>query len=54
MNVEYPVRYDGDVQRVQSLAVESPLSTKLNKLKKTNPEAFFYWSQTSQILNSMR
>ena len=53
-SVESPVRFDGDVQRVQSLVVESPLSTKLNKLKRTNPEAFFYWSQTSQILNSMK
>ena len=53
-NVESPVRFDGDVQRVQTLNVENPLSTKLNKLKKTNPEAFFYWSQTSKILNSMK
>lgn len=53
-NVESPVRFDGDVQRVQTLVVENPLSTKLNKLKKTNPEAFFYWSQTSKILNSMK
>jgi hypothetical protein len=25
--------------------IETPLDTKLNKLKKTNPEAFFYWYQ---------
>ncbi len=25
--------------------IEAPLDTRLNKLKKTNPEAFFYWYQ---------
>ena len=27
------------------------LTNKLNKLKKTNPEAFFYWLQTDKLLN---
>lgn len=27
------------------------LSTRLNKLKKTNPEAFFYWLQIDRLLN---
>lgn len=30
------------------------LSTKLNKLKKTNPEAFFYWLQTERILSNRK
>lgn len=28
------------------------LSTRLNKLKKTNPEAFYYWLLTDKLLNS--
>lgn len=30
------------------------LTNKLNKLKKTNPEAFFYWMQTEGLLNRMQ
>jgi len=29
---------------------DKPLSTKLNKLKKTNAEAFFYWSEIQKLL----
>jgi len=29
--------------------IKSPLNTKLNKLKKSNPEAFFYWYQVYEI-----
>ena len=28
-----------------NLIIEQPFNTKLNKLKRTNPEAFFYWYQ---------
>lgn len=31
--------------------VISGVSTRLNRLKKSNPEAFFYWFQISKILN---
>lgn len=29
--------------------IDAPLSTKLNKLKKTNPEAFFYWFKIFEL-----
>lgn len=29
--------------------IQSPLPTKLNKLKKTNVEAFFYWSEIQKL-----
>lgn len=29
--------------------IESPFTTRLNRFKKTNPEAFFYWYQTVQL-----
>lgn len=32
-----------NAEQIISWNIEQPLDTKLNKLKKTNPEAFFYW-----------
>lgn len=37
-------RYESPAQ-VAELTIESPFETRLNKLKKTNPEAFYYWYQ---------
>ncbi len=34
-----------DPTQIASLSIESPQYSKVNKLKKTIPEAFFYWSQ---------
>lgn len=34
-----------DAKQVSSWTIEAPLDTRLNKLKRTNPEAFFYWYQ---------
>lgn len=42
-------RYSFD--EAKQLAGMKTLSNKLNKLKKTNTEAFFYWSMTDSILN---
>lgn len=33
--------------------IQSPFSTKLNKLKKTNPEAFFYWHKAFELMASL-
>lgn len=38
------VRFE-EAGQVSSWSIEAPLDTRLNKLKKTNPEAFFYWYQ---------
>jgi hypothetical protein len=38
------IRYDNRID-MTSWQVEQPNNTKLNKLKKTNPEAFYYWFQ---------
>jgi len=32
-----------DPLEIASWIIEQPFNTKLNKLKKSNPEAFFYW-----------
>ncbi len=29
--------------------IDKPVNTKLNKLKKSNPEAFFYWYKIYQL-----
>lgn len=37
----------------QSAMIEQPFNTKLNKLKKTNFEAFYYWYETYRLLQSI-
>lgn len=45
----------GDIEKFESpmqirdFSIENPEYNKLNKLKKSNPEAFFYWYKTLQI-----
>ncbi|MFY9308569.1 MAG: nucleotidyl transferase AbiEii/AbiGii toxin family protein [Bacteroidia bacterium] len=48
-NAKNIVRYD-DVSDIAGLLIDQPFSTKLNKLRKSNAEAFFYWYQTAQIM----
>lgn len=42
--------YDGNPLSVSDFFVGRALTTKLNKLKKSNPEAFFYWALTDSLL----
>ena len=37
-------------QQVKDYTIGEPLNTKLNKLKKSNPEAFFYWYKIYEIV----
>ena len=37
-------------EEVREFEINQPANTKLNKLKKTNPEAFFYWYHTTLLL----
>jgi len=44
-----------DPQNIESLrgaVIEEPLHTKLNKLKKSNIEAFFYWNEILKIITA--
>lgn len=34
--------------------IEQPFETRLNKLKKSNPEAFFYWYQTIELMKRLK
>lgn len=44
------VRYK-DAAQMKEWLIGKPLNTKLNKLKKTNPEAFYYWYRAYEILS---
>ena len=44
-------KFESPVQ-IKDWAIGEPLKNKLNKLKKSNPEAFFYWYQIYFIYNS--
>lgn len=35
---------------LMQITIKEPLPTKLNKFKKTHPEAFFYWCKTAELL----
>ncbi len=39
-----------DPLQIKDWVIQSPLNTKLNKLKKSNPEAFFYWYKINKII----
>jgi hypothetical protein len=34
--------------------IEEPMNTKLNRLKRTNPEAFFYWYKISELTGKQK
>ncbi len=42
--------YSGNPADLINLVIENPLHTRLNRLRTTNPEAFFYWAKTSELL----
>ena len=42
--------YDGNPLSVSGMAIGNRLTTKLNKLRMGNPEAYFYWSLTDALL----
>ena len=43
-------KYDGDMDAVLAMSISPTLTTKLNKLKKVLPEAFYYWVKTRELL----
>ena len=38
-----------DISHLLAKTIQAPLPTKLNKLKKTHPEAFYYWCRIQEI-----
>ena len=45
-------RYPNDPLAVKDLSIDSQTMNRLNKLKKTFPEAFWYWYLTAQLLQN--
>lgn len=43
-------KFDGNPEVVLGMTLAPTLTTKLNKLKRTLPEAFYYWVKTSELL----
>lgn len=50
-NVSVIQKFENPIQ-IKDWSIGEPLNNKLNKLKKSNPEAFFYWYQIYFIYNS--
>lgn len=44
-------KYDNPDQ-IKNWIIEQPFNTKLNKFKKSNPEAFFYWHKIYELTSS--
>ena len=43
-----------DPKEIAEWNIEQPFETRLNKLKKSNPEAFFYWYQTIELMTRLK
>jgi hypothetical protein len=52
-NSEEIVRFDNPLQ-MKEWEISDPMWPKLNRLKKSNPEAFFYWYKIHEIIQKNR
>lgn len=50
-NAKTIVKFEGPIQ-LKDWQIGEPLNNKLNKLKKSNPEAFFYWYKIYELKNN--
>jgi predicted nucleotidyltransferase component of viral defense system len=48
-NAKYIERFSDPIE-IKEWTIDETLSTKLNKLKKSNPEAFFYWYKVYELI----
>lgn len=46
-------KYDGNLEAILAMDIKESLPSKLSKLRKTYPEAFYYWVKTSELLFNM-
>ena len=46
------VKYDGNLETILALEIKESLPTKLSKLRKAYPEAFYYWAKASEVLSN--
>lgn len=47
----YPIKYSGEPNVIDALIIPSVMTTRLNKLKRSLPEAYFYWANTGLLLD---
>lgn len=47
--INTPERFENAIQ-IKDWAIVQPFFTRLNKLKKSNPQAFFYWYKTFELV----
>ena len=50
---ERELRRYNNPKEIANWNIEQPFETRLNKLKKSNPEAFFYWYQTFELMTRL-
>jgi len=50
---ERQLRRYNNPKEIANWNIEQPFETRLNKLKKSNPEAFFYWYQTFELMTRL-
>ena len=43
-------RYSGNISELKDMSIQSSLSKNLSKIRRGNPEAYFYWVMTSRLL----
>ena len=43
-------KYNGNPTSITALEIAPVLTSRLNKLKRISPEAYYYWAKTSHIL----
>lgn len=46
-------KYDGNPATIGSLDIAPTLPSRLSKLKRTSPEAYYYWAKTSHLLQQV-
>lgn len=45
-------RYSGNPMSIKELTLANTVSSKLGKLRKVSPEAYYYWVKTSELLDA--
>ena len=43
-------KYSGNLEEIREMVINNTLPHRLTRLKRYSPEAFYYWSKTSQLL----
>ena len=46
-------KYDGNPASISAMKIAPTLPSRLNKLKRISPEAYFYWAKTSYLLEKL-